>query len=139
MLGLRDEGSRGIVDEHIERRLAPDLIHHALDGCTVADIAAQGRDLAAILFAHCGRSSLEPVEAAAANDEFGTKLEETTSHRRSQSRTATGHQNAFPFEQACFKHRLNPPSICLVVASKARRKAPPGDRLREAKSTLSLR
>src|SRR6478752_9278907 len=118
MFALRNESSRRVVDENIQRRLAPDGVHHALDGGAVADIAGDRRDLAAGLFAHPARRRLEAIELAAADHELGTEREEAVRHRSTETRTATGDEDSLVLEQACFKHGLNPP--CFVVASAAK-------------------
>src|ERR1700759_5774941 len=108
MLGLRDEGRGSIVDQHVERRLAPDRVHHALDRRAIANVAADGGDLAAGLTAHLRSGRLQPIELAATDDELRAEREETPTHRSAKSRAATGHQDALVLEQTCFKHRLNP-------------------------------
>src|SRR3954469_929712 len=117
MLTLRDESRCRVVDENIERRLAPDGVHHALDGGAIADIAGDRGDLAAVLFAHLARRRLEPIELAAADHELGAEREETVRHCSTEARTAAGDEDALVLEQACFKHGLNP--SCFVVARAA--------------------
>ncbi len=117
MLALCDEGGSGIVDEDVERRLAPDRIHHAVDRRTVADIAGDGDDRAAGLVAHLARRRLEPLELAAADHELGAEREEATPHRSAETRTTPGNEGALVLQQACFKHRLNPFSADFVIAS----------------------
>src|SRR3954451_14324183 len=108
MLTLRDESRCRVVDENIERRLAPDGVHHALDGGAIADIAGDRRDLAAGLFAHLARRRLEPIELAAADHELGAEREEAARHCSTETRTATGDEDTLVLEQTCFKHGLNP-------------------------------
>jgi hypothetical protein len=117
MLALRDEGRGGIVDENIERRLAPDLVHHVLDSTAVADVAADRRNLAAGLFAHPGGSRLQTIELAAADHKLGAQFEKATPHRGAQARAAAGDQHPLVPQQACFKHRLNPLSSNSVIVS----------------------
>src|ERR1700733_10062300 len=69
MLALRDEGRGSVVDEDVEWCLAPDRIHHVVDGGTIANIACDRRDLAATLRAHLSRGCFEPVELAPADHE----------------------------------------------------------------------
>src|SRR4051794_12177549 len=113
MLTLRDESRSRVVDENIERRLAPDGVHHALDGGAIADIAGDRRDLAAGLFAHLARRRLEPIELAAADHELGAEREEAARHCSTETRTATGDEDTLVLEQTCFKHGLNPPFFLL--------------------------
>src|SRR3954452_14832472 len=120
MLALRNESRSRVIDENIERRLAPDGVHHALDGGAVADIAGDRRDLAAGLFAHRGRRRLEPIDLAAADHEFSAEREEAARHCSTETRTATGDEDALVLEQACFKHGLNPPFSSSVIASEAK-------------------
>lgn len=81
MLALRDEGRGRIVDEDVERRLTPDCIHHVVDGRTVANVACDGRDLAAGLRAHLRRGCFETVELAAADHELGAECEKAAAPR----------------------------------------------------------
>ncbi|MGY3645670.1 hypothetical protein ACVWW2_000961 [Bradyrhizobium sp. LM4.3] len=118
MLTLRDEGRSGIVDENIERRLAPDGVHHALDGGAVADIAGHDGDLAAGLFAHLARRRFQPIELATADHELRTERKEAAPHRRAETRATTGDEDALVPKQARFKHRLNP--CYFVVASEGK-------------------
>src|SRR3954454_6468540 len=111
MLALRNESRSRVVDENIERRLAPDGVHHALNGGAVADIAGDRRDLAAGLFAHRARRRIEPIELPAADHELGAEREEAARHCSTETRTATGDEDALVLEQACFKHGLNPPFL----------------------------
>ena len=67
LLGLRDEGRGGIVDENIERCLAPDRIHHGLDIGAVANVASDRGDLAAGIAPHPGRRRFQQFEPPAAN------------------------------------------------------------------------
>ena len=55
----------------------------------------------------CGRR-LELLEATAANDEIGAKLEKAAPHCGTKPRTAAGDQDAFPLQQAFFKHGFTP-------------------------------
>src|SRR3954468_2708135 len=89
MLALRNESRSRVVDEDIERRLAPDGLHHALDGGAVADITGDRRDLPAGLFAHLARRRLEPIDLAAADHELRAQRAEAASYRRARARPAT--------------------------------------------------
>src|SRR5437763_15241794 len=100
MLALRNESRSRVVDEDIERRLAPDGVHHALDGGAVADIAGDRRDLAAGLFSHLARRRLEAIELAAADHELGAEREEAVRHRSTETRTAAGDGASLVLEQA---------------------------------------
>jgi hypothetical protein len=84
------------------------LIHHAVDGGAVADVASDGRDLAAGLCAHLGGGRLEAIEPAATDQELGAEREEAAAHCGPKPRAAAGDQDALVPQQACFKHRLNP-------------------------------
>src|SRR5438046_1985931 len=128
MLALRDEGRGCVVDEDVERCLAPDRIHQVVDGGTIANIARDCRDLAAGLRAHLSRGCFEPVELAAADDELGAEREEAAPHRGTEARAAAGDEDALIPEQTCFKHRLNPPFSYSIIA---------GHRVREATRTIS--
>ena len=113
MLGLRDEGRGGIVDQHVERRLAPDRVHHGIDRGAVANVASDDADLAAEIVAHLRRRRLQQFEPAAADDQFGAELDEAASHRSTEPGTAAGDQDAFFRQQAFFEHRL----ILLLVTA----------------------
>src|SRR4029453_14302330 len=105
----RDEGRRGIIDQHIEWRLAPDLFHHGIDRRAVADIAADHGNLAAEFAAHARGRRLEHFAPAAADDQLGAKLDEAVPHRSAEPRTATRYQYPLVRQQTLFKHRLNLP------------------------------
>jgi hypothetical protein len=104
--GLRDEGGGGVVDEHVERRIAPDRVHHGIDGSAVAQVASDDAHLAAEFAAQLRRRLFEQFKPAAADDQFGAELDEAASHRRSKPGAAAGDQYAFPRQQAFFKHRF---------------------------------
>ena len=106
MFGLCDESRSRIVDEHVDRRLAPERIHHGIDRGAVPDVASDRGDLAAGVAAHFGCRSLQQFEPAAADDELGAQLQEAAPHRRTEPRTAAGDQDALSPQQAFFKHRL---------------------------------
>src|SRR5262249_49179419 len=120
MFALRDEGRGSIVDENVERRRAPDRVHHVVDGGTVTDVAGDGRDLAAGLCPHLSGSRLQPVKLAAADHELCAEREETAPHRGTESRATTGDEDALVPKQTCFKHRLNPPIDTPVIAREAK-------------------
>ena len=105
LLGLRDEGCGGVVDQHIERRIAPDRVHHGVDSGPVANVAADRGHLAAKFAAHLSRGRLQQFEPAAADDQFGAKLDEAASHRSAEPGAAAGDQDALSRQQAFFKHR----------------------------------
>ena len=63
MLGLRDEGGGGVVDQHVERRVAPDRIQHGLDIGAVANVAADRGHLAAGIGAHPAPRSPPAIRA----------------------------------------------------------------------------
>jgi len=71
MLGLRDKGRGGIVDEYIDRRLGKNAVHHGIDLCAIPDVATVDRDLAGGGTAHLGRRLLEQFKPAAADQEIG--------------------------------------------------------------------
>ena len=104
MFGLRNEGRGGIIDQHIDRRLAPYLFHHRIDRSAVADIAADHAHLAAEFAAHPRGRRLQQFEPAAANDQLRAELDEAVSHRRPEPRTATCDQYPLSRQQALFKH-----------------------------------
>src|ERR1700733_9963938 len=104
MLGLRDEGRGGIVDENIERRLAPDRIHHGLDISAVANVTSDRGDFAAGIVAHLGRRRFQQFKPAAANHKLGAKFKEAASHRSPEPGATAGDQYPLSAQQAFFKH-----------------------------------
>jgi hypothetical protein len=110
MFSLRNERRGSIVDQDIDRRDAPDLLHHDVDRRAVADIASGHRDLSAKLVAHLCSGRLQQFEPATADDQFGAEFDEATSHRGSESGAAASYQDPLSSQQVFFKHRLNPPS-----------------------------
>src|SRR5262249_36783216 len=124
LLRLRDEGRSRIVDQHVDRRCAPRRIHHRIDRGAVANVATDRADLAAGPLTHLGGGRPEQLEPAAANDEFGAKLEKAAPHRRTEPRTAAGDQDAFPFQQAFFKHSFTPIFLSSSLRGAKRRSNP---------------
>src|SRR5882672_179203 len=122
MFGLREEGCGSIVDQHIDRRLAPDLIHHGIDRAAVAYIALCHRNLAAETAAHLRGGCLQQFEPATADDQFRAELDEAASHRGAKPGAAAGDQNTLSRQQAFFKHRLIPPP-CIVARLQIRQEA----------------
>ncbi len=94
MLAPCDEGRGSIADEDIERRLAPDLIHHPIDGGAIADVASDSRDLAVDLRAHLGGGRLKKaIELAATDHELGAEREEAAARCGPKPRAAAGDQD----------------------------------------------
>src|SRR5262249_53963999 len=127
MFGLCNEGCACVVDENVERRFAPDRIHHRIHRGTVANVAADRRDLAAALAPHLGGRLLQHLDPAAADDELGTELKEAPSHRSTKPRAAAGDENALSSEQIFFEHLFAPseadalsPESSTVTASEAK-------------------
>ena len=88
--------------------VAPDRIHHGFDGSAIANVASDRADLAAEIVAQSRRGRFQQFEPAAADDQFGAKLDEAASHRRAEPGAAAGDQYPLSRQQAFFKHRLNP-------------------------------
>ena len=88
--------------------VAPDRIQHGIDRGAVANVASDRGDLAAGIAAHLGRRRLQQFEPAAADDQFGAKLDEAASHRGAEPGAAAGDQYPLSLEQAFFEHRFIP-------------------------------
>jgi hypothetical protein len=120
-LGLGNEGRGGIVDQDVERSIAPDRIHHGVHCGAMANVAGQRCDLAAEIAAHLCSGRLQQFEPAAADAEICAKLGKASCHRRPQPGAAAGDQDAFCLEQVLFEHGLSssPRTTDLILRSRA--------------------
>jgi hypothetical protein len=85
LLGLRDERCRGVVDQHVDRIRAPDLVHHRVDSGRIAHVALEGVDLRAVRNTQRLGGLVEHLRPAPAQHEPGAQFGESAGHGRPQT------------------------------------------------------
>src|SRR5882757_546658 len=108
-LGAGDEVSGSIVDQTIERTVAPNLIEHGLDLVGDTQVANDIRRLGSG-FPPFGNRSLEDVLSPSANDDLGSELDETRTEAFADPGATARDQDFLSLQDFVRKHPENPPS-----------------------------
>ena len=87
LFGLRDEGGGGVIDQHVDRRLAPDRVHHGLDRGAIPDIAFERRDLAAELAAKFCRRLPPAIRACGRRGSIPRRVRQSAAPSPRQARS----------------------------------------------------